>query len=216
VAAFKALAEAAMADIAARGKVPFLVGGSGLYIDAILFDYQFPAEADPAQRARFEAMTDDELRELLAAEDAPAYAAIDIRNRRRLIRALETVGQDRSRRSAMRADTLVLGLALNKEIMQKRIPLRIEKMLAQGFLDEVRQIGTTYGWDSEALSGIGYRAFKDVILGTKTIEAAAADFARGDMMLVKRQLTWFRRNPAITWLEDPAAAEPLVRDFLTN
>jgi tRNA dimethylallyltransferase len=216
VAAYKTLAEAAMADITARGRVPFLVGGSGLYIDAVLFDYQFPAQADPVRRARLETMTADELRELLAAEDAAAYAVIDIRNRRRLIRALETVGQDRSRRATVRADTLVLGLVLNKEIMQQRIALRIEKMLAQGFLDEVRQIGTTYGWESEAMSGIGYRAFKDVIVGTKTIEAAAADIARGDMMLVKKQLTWFRRNPAIQWLEDPAAAEPLVRDFLAN
>jgi tRNA dimethylallyltransferase len=109
---------------------------------------------------------------------------------------------------------LVLGLSLNKEVMQHRIPLRIKKMLSQGFLDEVRQIGTTYGWDSEAMSGIGYRAFREVIMGTKTIDEATAEFARGDLMLVKKQLTWFKRNPAIRWLDDPAAAEPLVREFL--
>jgi tRNA dimethylallyltransferase len=64
------------------------------------------------------------------------------------------------------------------------------------------------------MSSIGYRAFKDVILGTKTIDQAAADVARGDMMLVKKQLTWFKRNPAIEWLDDPTEAWPLVREFL--
>jgi tRNA dimethylallyltransferase len=214
VAAFKKLTEAAIEQIAARGHVPFIVGGSGLYIDALLYDYQFPAEADPEKRARLEAMTTAELQELLAAEDPEAFETVDQANRRRLVRALETVGQDRTRRTELREQTLVLGLGLNKEFTQKRIPLRIEKMLEKGFLEEVRQIGETYGWESEAMTGIGYRAFKDVVLGTKTAEVAAAEFARGDMMLVKKQLTWFKRNKHIQWLDNPAAAEPLVREFL--
>jgi tRNA dimethylallyltransferase len=216
VAAFKILAESTIADIAARGKVPFLVGGSGLYLDAVLFDYQFPPEADPTERQRLEALTDDELRELLAAEDTAAYLAIDIRNRRRLIRAIETAGQDRTRSRDVRPQTLVLGLALNKEIMQTRISARIEKILSQGFLEEVRRVGETYGWDSEAMTGVGYRAFKDVVLGTKTVAEGAAECARGDLLLVKKQLTWFKRNRAIHWLDDPDEAAPLVRAFLAT
>jgi tRNA dimethylallyltransferase len=214
VAAFKDLAEAAIADIAGRGKVPFLVGGSGLYVDAVLFDYEFPREADAERRLQLEALNDDELLELLAAEDPEAYERVDRANRRRVIRALETVGQDRSRRKAVRAATLVLGLRLNKEFAQGRIEQRIEKMLGEGFVNEVRTIGETYGWESEAMSGIGYRAFKDVILGTKTVAEAARDFAQGDMRLMKKQLTWFKRNPEIVWLEDRAEAGGLVRTFL--
>ncbi len=216
VAAFKALAEATLIEIAARGHVPMLVGGSGLYVDAVLFDYQFPGAADPDRRRQLEALGDDELRELLAAEDSLAYLSIDIRNRRRLIRAIETAGQQRQRRPVARAESLVLGLRLNKEVMQKRIEQRVEKMLERGFLDEVRRIGATYGWDCEALSGIGYRAFKEVILGTKTMAAAKADFIRGDMLLMKRQLTWFKRNPGIVWLDDPRAAPVLVEQFLAK
>ena len=89
-------------------------------------------------------------------------------------------------------------------------------MLEKGFLDEVRQIGTTYGWDSEAMSGIGYRAFKGVIYGTSTIDEAKLAFAHGDMMLVKKQLTWFQRNKAIHWLDDASAADALVREFLNR
>lgn len=208
VAAFKDLAEAAIRDIARRGKVPLLVGGSGLYIDAVLFDYQFPSESEVERREQLEAMADDELLELLAAEDPEAFGRVDQDNRRRVIRALETVGQQRSRRSRVRSETLVLGLRLNKEIAQSRIAKRIEFMLEKGFLDEVRTIGETYGWESEAMSGIGYRAFRDVILGTKTVAEATADFVQGDLRLMKKQLTWFKRNPEIVWLEE---ADELVR-----
>lgn len=211
---FKALAEAAINDIWARGKVPFLVGGSGLYIDVVLFDYQFPGQADPERRAQLEMMNDDELRELLAAEDPEAFARVDLANRRRVIRAIETAGQERGRANTIRPRTLVLGMPVNKKVIQDRIEKRIEKMLEKGFIEEVRVIGTTYGRDSEALDVIGYRAFKEVVFGDKTVEQGKSDFARGDMLLVKKQLTWFKRNPDIRWLEDPAEAEGLVRDFL--
>jgi tRNA dimethylallyltransferase len=214
VAAFKDLAEGTIEEIACKGKAPFLVGGSGLYIDSVLFDYQFPAEADPERRVRLEAMSDDELHELLAAEDPEAYARVDLGNRRRVIRAIETAGEDRSRAMEMRAETLVLGLRLNKEIAQKRIEQRIEKMLEKGFLDEVRTIGETYGWESEALTATGYRSFKEVVLGTKPVRDAVAEMVRGHMLLAKKQMTWFKRNGAIRWLEDLGEAEGLVRDFL--
>lgn len=215
-AAFKALAEAAIADIRARGKAPFLVGGSGLYIDAVVFDYEFPGPADPDRRAQLEAMTDDELRELLAAEDPEAYERVDLLNRRRVVRAVETAGQERSRRSEPRAETLMLGVTLNKEVIQRRIEQRIKKMLEEGFIQEVESIGESYGWDSEALSVIGYRAFKDVALGRKTVEEGVGDFVRGDMALYKKQVTWFKRNQQVRWVKNAAEANGLVREFLSG
>jgi tRNA dimethylallyltransferase len=212
-AAFKVLAEGAMADIAGRGRLPLLVGGSGLYVDAVLFDYRFPAEADPVRRAQLEVMSDDELRELLAAEDPEAFERVDLANRRRVMRALETVGEARLRSSELRPNVLVLGLALNKEVAQRRIEQRVEKMLGEGFIDEVSRIGETYGWGSAAMNVIGYRAFKGVVSGTKTIEEGKADCVREHMALYKKQMTWFRRNPAIRWLEDASEAEALVQAF---
>lgn len=215
-AAFKGLAEAAIADIAARGRAPFLVGGSGLYVDAVLFDYQFPAEADPQRRAQLEAMSDENLRELLAAEDPEAFGRVDLANRRRVVRAIETAGQGRRRRSAVRPGVLTLGLALNKEVIQERVEQRVKKMFERGFIGEIQRIGEQYGWDSEALNVMGYRAFKDVVLGTKTMEQGVADCVREHLMLMKKQVTWFKRNPAIRWLEDASEAPVLVRDFLTD
>lgn len=209
VAAFKDLAESAIEAIAARGKVPMLIGGSGLYIDAVLYDYHFPAQADPERRQQLEAMADTELLELLAAEDAEAYQRVDRSNRRRVIRALETLGQRRTKQEQVRRQTLILGLRLNKKFAQERIQKRIELMLEKGFLDEVRMIGETYGWDSEAMSGIGYRAFREVVLGRKTVAEAEVDFVRGDMRLMKKQLTWFKRNSEIVWLQGANEAERL-------
>ena len=89
-------------------------------------------------------------------------------------------------------------------------------MLEQGFIDEVRQIGDKYGWDSPALEVIGYRAFKGLLLGTKTLEEAKADFVRGDMALYKKQVTWFKRNPAIQWVESADEALELAAKFLAS
>lgn len=214
-AAFKALAEEQIADIAARGQVPFLVGGSGLYVDAVLYEYEFPTGADPERRRYLESLSDDALRELLAAEDPEAFERVDLANRRRVMRALETVGQSRSRSDLLRADTLLLGLRMNKEIAQDRISVRVEKMLEEGFIDEVRWLGERYGWESEAMTGIGYRAFADVVRGIKAVDEAKAETVRATINLWKRQMTWFKRNPAIVWLADAGDAERLVREFLS-
>ncbi|GAC1370810.1 MAG: tRNA (adenosine(37)-N6)-dimethylallyltransferase MiaA [Candidatus Saccharimonadales bacterium] len=215
-AAFKMLVEAAMADISRRGKLPIIVGGSGLYIDAVLYDYQFPPEADPARRAQLEALTDEELLELLAAEDSKAYETVDRANRRRVIRAIETAGTTSGRRTQILPQALVLGKQMNKKVVQRRVEQRVEKMLEEGFMQEVRQIGEKYGWDSPALDVIGYRAFKGLLVGTKTLEEAKADFARGDMALYKKQVTWFKRNPDIRWVDTPDDALKLAQEFLAE
>ena len=214
VAAFKILAETAILDISSRGKLPFLVGGSGLYIDSLLYDYQFPPEADPTLRLELEALTDAQLQDKLMAIDADRFKEVDVANRRRVIRAIETSGRPSLRSTGIRSNTLVLGLLLNKEVMQVRIEHRIEKMLEQGLIDEVRRVGETYGWDSEAMSGIGYRAFKEVVLGRKTVAEGVAEFARGDRQLVKKQITWFKRNHEIIWLRQPSEAAEMVDKFL--
>lgn len=217
-AEFKRLAAVAGQEILARGRLPILVGGSGMYVDAVLYDYEFPGGGDPAQRLELEQQDDDSLRKMLRARDPEAYDRVDLQNRRRVIRALETAGQERKRRTEVRDDVLVLGIALSKEVIQKRIEQRIEKMLEKGFIDEVRTIGTQYGWDNPAFEVIGYRAFKDVVLGQKSVAEATADFVAGDMALYKKQVTWFKRNSQIHWLEGEVRpqAEALVRTFLSS
>lgn len=211
---FKRLAEAAITDIASRGSVPLLVGGSGLYADAVLFDYQFPAEADPERRVRLEAMDDQELLKLLATEDSRAYNQVDLANRRRVIRAIEIAGYVPVKLQKILPQALVLGIMLNKEVVQHRIKNRIEKMLEEGFIDEVTMIGETFGWENSAMNIIGYRAFKNYVLGDKTLSQAKSDFAKADLALYKKQVTWFKRNSFIQWVNSAEEAERLSIEFL--
>jgi tRNA dimethylallyltransferase len=213
-AEFKDGAQAVIDDIGARGKVPFLVGGSGLYVDAIVFDYQFPGETVYHGMVQLDAMSDHQLQQLLQAEDPEATGRIDLHNRRRVIRAIETAGQEISKNSGISVGTQMLGLKMSKELAQKSIAARIEKMLAEGFIQEVTRLSDMYGWGSEAMTGTGYRAISGALLGSKSMEQAKSDWVRSDLQLWKRQMTWFKRNPAIQWLEDPKAAEPLVAQFL--
>ena len=215
-AEFKQLAEEQITDIWKRGSIPFLVGGSGLYIDAVIYDYQFPPEADPELRAMLEKLNDEDLRQRLEAADPEAFATVDLANRRRVVRAIETAGIVKNRRGEAAANFLILGLDLNKEVAQKRIEQRVKKMLSQGLFREVKEISEQFGWEAEALQAPAYKAFKEAVLGRKTVDEAAADFVRADQLLAKKQRTWFRRNPAIHWLQNPADAQALVADFLAR
>ncbi len=225
-AQFKAYANAAVANIAGRGKLPIMVGGTGLYIDAVLYDYRFPTGDDIAKRSEYAAMGVGKLLELLQINNPDKYAVIDHANKRRIIRALENNQNNENKSGSPRPQTLVLGLELNKEIIQSRIELRAKKMLSKGIIEEVRRTGETFGWDSEAMSGIIYRVFKMIAQtgenNPEIIEAALAEFIASDKKLVKKQLTWFRRSPHITWLNaaDPAVlvaqADGLVRTFVAT
>lgn len=212
---FKKLADEAINGIWERGRVPLLVGGSGLYLDAVLYEYDFPQAADPELRAKLDGMGDAELCELLLSVDPDAARSVDMANRRRVVRAIETAGQPRSRRETIRPNTLVIGINMDKEIIKQRIVNRVQMMVDSGFLDEVRRIGEVYGTDCEAFNVIGYRALKDVVFGNKLLEEGMADFVRGDCMLLKKQLTWFKRNPEIHWVTGEDEAEILAGRFLT-
>lgn len=215
-AEFKELALESIADITGRGKLPILVGGSGLYIDSVIYDYRFPATANPKLRQELEKLSSEELLDRLESVDPEAAATVDRHNRRRVIRAIETAGQPRAKSQDLRPNTLVLGLAVNKNELQSRIAQRAEFMLSKGLLVEVESLGKKYGWECEAMTGPAYRAFRGVVEGTKTQEQALADFVRGDMALAKKQMTWFKRNPHIVWLEDSHEALDLVSKFLDN
>lgn len=211
---FKRDCLAVINDITDRGKLPIIVGGSGLYIDSILFDYKFPSQSALSNRQELSDKSIEELQGLLKKQNPNKYQIIDIKNKRRIIRALENTDNSENKSSKMRDNTLVLGIALNKECIQEIIEHRIDVMIKQGLVEEVNYIGTKYGWDSEAMSGIGYRAFKEAAKNlnnnqnnmTEIIKNAKNNFINGDKKLVKKQLTWFKRNPHIVWLASPISA----------
>lgn len=212
---FKLLAEKAIQDIRSRGKLPIIVGGTGLYMSVLLYDFQLLPPGDQAFRRRLNSLTTPQLIEKLAESDPEAASGIDTKNRRRIIRAIETAGLPKVRLTALRPGTLLVGLRLNKEDLQMRIAERADKMIAQGLVEEVRFLGEKYGWESEAMTGVAYRAFKKAAKGLEPVESAKAELIRGDLALAKKQMTWFKRDANIKWVDDPAQTINLVRDFLT-
>jgi tRNA dimethylallyltransferase len=219
---FKDMAEKCISTISEKGKLPIMAGGSGLYIDSVLFDYQFPPIASPEKRAELEAMPLADLTARLEQADPEAAVNVDIKNRRRLIRAIETAGQPKTRANRLRPQTLVLGITMDKNVIQNRISKRAEFMLSKGLFFEVKQLAEQYGWDAPGLSAPAYKAFKGAVLGQQNAQKSLAQFIALDAALAKRQMTWFKRNPHIQWLDgaDPAElnrqAGSLVERFLAE
>ena len=195
---FKQMAETAITDIASRNKLPIVVGGTGLYIDALIYDFQFRPKADPGLRRSLETLPVAELQAEVRA--AGLSLPRNERNPRHLIRLLET-GQAAPRNSKLRPNTLLLGLRLGRDELRQRITARVEDMVAAGFIDEVRRVYERYGGGAPGLRAPGYQPFIGYLQGRLSLDQAKQEFIRNDMDLAKRQLTWFKRNPSIHWLQ---------------
>lgn len=197
-AVFKRLAQDKIDEISARGKLPILAGGTGLYVDGIIYDYGFLPAGDRADR---------EALNLLSAEDLLSKVkylcldttGIDVHNKRRLIRLIETNGAIPAKHE-QRANTLMLGIATDREVLLQRVTNRTDAMLAAGLEDEVRQLAGTYGWNCEGLKGVGYSQWREYFEGTQSLEETRQKIIKATMDLAKRQRTWFKRNKSIHWL----------------
>jgi tRNA dimethylallyltransferase len=210
VADYQRLARAAITAITGRGRVPILAGGSGLYVRAALEDLAFPG-TDPRVRARLEAELDERgagpLHTRLAAADPAAAAAILPSNGRRIVRALEVIELTGRPFTATLPDYAAsvparqLGLKLPREELDRRIETRVDQMFAAGFEDEVRkleQAGLREG--RTASRALGYQQLLRHLAGEWTLDQARAETVRATRRFARRQESWFRRDPRITWL----------------
>lgn len=193
---FKKLANKAIADITKRGKLAIMVGGTGLYVDAVIFDYQFGAPADPNRREELQQMDIEQLQRMCHENGVPLPA--NSQNKRHLIRALEIGGLSQMDKK-LRTDTLVVALTTDREVLRGRIKARAQEMVERRVLHEVKTLSDTYGWDNEAMTGNIYRMFKPVIEGSLSLPEALEQFVTSDMQLAKRQVTWLKRNPFVIW-----------------
>lgn len=219
VAEYQQLARAAIDQILARGRIPVLVGGSGLYVRAAVDALDFPG-TDPAVRARLEAELGQRgsgpLYARLAAVDPQAAAAILPNNGRRIVRALEVVEitgrpftahlpSPQDERSVYR--TLQIGLTVERPELDARIAARVDRMWHQGLVDEVRRLetaGLRHG--RTAPRALGYRQVLAALAAECTEEEARAETVRATRRFARRQETWFRRDTRVHWLDAEAAA----------
>ncbi|HEY0717383.1 MAG TPA: tRNA (adenosine(37)-N6)-dimethylallyltransferase MiaA [Streptosporangiaceae bacterium] len=224
VADYQRLARAAIADVAARGQVPILAGGSGLYVRAALEDLTFPG-TDPAVRAALETELDRDgaaaLHARLAGLDPAAAAAILPSNGRRIVRALEVIeltgrpfaatlpgyGAGSPLGSPAGFPAVQLGLRLPRDELDQRITARVDQMWAAGLEAEVRhleQAGLREG--RTASRALGYQQMLRHLTGEWTLAQARDQTVRATRRFARRQESWFRRDPRITWLDaDPGA-----------
>lgn len=221
-AEYQALARASIDDIAARGLVPILAGGSGLYIRAALDDLSFPG-TDAAVRARLEdelASTGTmQLHERLARLDPLAARAILPTNSRRIVRALEVIELTGRPFSATMPDygaarpAVQLGITLPRPELDRRIEERVDRMWAAGFEAEVRELAAEGLRDGKtACRALGYQQMLRYLDGEWTLDQAREETVKATRRFARRQESWFRRDPRITWL-DPAG--DLVSQALT-
>ncbi len=211
-AVYKRMALEVIDDITSRGKLPVMTGGTGLYIDGVLFDYSFAPQGDEGQREALRQKTIPELLELIDQRGIDR-TGIDTRNKRRLMRLLETGGA-KPERSELRPGTLVLGVTISRNKLRENIEKRTETMFRAGLKHEVRELADTYGWDVEAMKGIGYREFKPYFEGRQSLAETKRKITKNTLELAKKQRTWFKRNRDIRWVETPEEAVRAAGQFL--
>ncbi|MCY4010819.1 MAG: tRNA (adenosine(37)-N6)-dimethylallyltransferase MiaA [Candidatus Saccharibacteria bacterium] len=196
---FQTLASRAIQQIHGQSKLPILVGGSGLYMDSILNDYQFEGgEVSEQDRQALNQLTTPQLQQRI--QKLNLTMPENNQNRRYLLRTLER-GQVQQTSLNRRANTLIIGLHLNREVLSQRIQLRLTEMLNQGVLEEVQRVLQMPEVQPEVLTSNIYRAFKPYFEQKITFQEACSDFIRRDLTLAKKQWTWFKRYPDISWFE---------------
>jgi tRNA dimethylallyltransferase len=224
VAAYQRHARRTVEELLAAGKTPVIVGGSGLYVQALLDDLEFPG-TDPEIRARFEAELGSvgatTLHARLAQLDPAAAAAILPGNERRIVRALEVIELTGRPFSATlptpgppRYDTLLVGLDREIAELDERVDRRVELMFEAGLVDEVRallDVGLREG--RTAGRALGYQQVVAALDTDDDFAAAATETAKATRRFVRRQRSWFRRDKRINWL---AAARPDLLDVLAQ
>lgn len=214
VADFQKIALESIHDIAQRGKVPILVGGSGLYVDSILFQYTFRNRADEQYRQMLNSLSLPELHAIVSKKQLAADG-VDMQNKRRVIRLIESNGKPAARQP-IRENTLVLGISADKEVLAGRIEQRLSHMLRLGLEAEVAELSQLYGWDCEPMRSVGYREWREYFAANQSLQETMCSIQIHTVQLAKKQRTWFRRNKSIQWVADEPAAVVYTTTFLNK
>ncbi|MBM3461640.1 MAG: tRNA dimethylallyltransferase [Armatimonadetes bacterium] len=220
-AEFQVLAYDAMADIVARGRLPLLVGGTGLYLRAVTDGLVMPSvPPNPALRAAIEHLDAATLRARLLALDPDAGAFVDLQNPRRMVRAIEVAsvaGPLATSRGISQVPfrTLTLGVEVERAALLERIRVRLLARLDAGMVDEVRRLHAE-GLSHERMEDLGleYRAISRFLRGVYGHEEMVDELGRAIARFARRQATWFRKYGNVRWISTPQEAHDAVANFL--
>ncbi len=205
---FQEKGRALIDDITNRNKLPIVVGGTGLYIKALLYDYTFLDEEKDDDD--FNELTNEQIYELLKVEDPKSLEKIHVNNRKRLVRALNVLRKhDKgisdikdSQSHTMLYDAKIIGLNKDRQELYRTCDIRVDKMIEDGLIDEIKFLldkGITF--DNQCMQGIGYKEFRGYFDGTSSLEDCIALVKRNTHHFVKRQYTWFNNQMPIEWYD---------------
>jgi len=201
---FKKYALLKTQQVRERGHVPFMVGGTGLYVDGVIFDYEF-GEAQPELRKQLETLSLEELKEYCANNNVDLPE--NDNNRRYVIRAIEQKSVNNKRLRSPIHNVILVGITTERDELRRRIATRAEQLFENGMLEEAIKLGETYGWDSEAMTGNIYKLVREYLDGKLTLDELKQKNITADWRLAKRQITYLKRNQFIHWLTLDEARE---------
>ena len=202
-------------------QIPIICGGTGLYISALVNNYSLPeGKIDLILRKNLEQSTLTVLLKKLKKIDPDTYQTIDKKNKRKIIRALEYTLTNKlsftnqSKKQSSTYDFLQIGVNLKRETLYHTINTRVEQMIQNGLIPETKSLIKKYNSDLPALSSIGYKQIKEFLNGNLTKEQTMDLIKRDTRHYAKRQLTWFKRDKNIQWIDNYKEAEKIVHTFL--
>jgi tRNA dimethylallyltransferase len=205
---FKKYANEKIAEIRSRGKLPILVGGTGLYVDAVIFDFNFGSIADSEKRDDLNKLSLEELHEYCKNNNISLPE--NDKNKRYVVRAIERFGQNLSRRDEPISNAMIIGILVEKSVLRSRIALRSEQFFNKGVIEEAKKLGEKYGWGNEAMKSNIYRLARSYLSGEISLSEMKIKNEILDWRLAKRQMTWQKRNKFIKWLPLREAKKYLV------
>lgn len=196
-------------ELTKQNKLPIVVGGTGLYIKALLYDYEFKDEENNDNP--YDELTNEQIYDILLKEDPECLGKIHINNRKRLVRALNVLRKHGTGISKIQAqqehkmlyDAKIIGLTKNREQLYKDINKRVDMMIDEGLLEEIKGLlERGISFDDQCMQGIGYKEFRAYFEGVATPQECIELVKKNTRHFVKRQYTWFNNQMPIEWYED--------------
>lgn len=211
---FKDYADQKLNEIRDRGHLPILAGGTGLYVDSVVFDFRFRPAADAKRRKELEGKPIEELQQEV---ESGGYEMPENRlNRRHLIRVIESSGVVGGRRSSPLPGTMIIGLMPPPDRLRQMISDRIEDIFISGVQKETKRLINRYGEENAVSAGIVYGVCANLLTKKINIEAAKEQTKTKEWHYARRQRTWLKRNSYIHWFEDTDTAERYIKNLLNN
>lgn len=228
VATFQKDAREKINEIKQKGKIPIVVGGTGLYIKALLYDYEFVKVSNDIDKYKYKDFTNEQLHQRLKELDEKSAKAIHPNNRKRVIRALvmaesgiKKSDQEEKQEGVMIYDAKIIGLTMDRERLKERIHLRVDKMMEKGLIEEINTLFSKYPLKSQGFTAIGYKEMVPYYLNQEPLEKCIEKIKTHTRQFAKRQYTWFNNQMKVDWydIEEENYLEKIfedVKEFLSG